>query len=1527
MAIGIITLVTGTVEAVDTNGNTRTLSVGDGISNNETVRTLSGASVAITMDSGQVVTLGGNQTLVFNQELLDEMNAGTAQPAVPVAVEESTDDDIEAIQAALLAGEDISELEATAAGPTAGGADSEGSSFVILDRSGQRTTPDAGFNTDPISVAFDPAAPEDPFLEDEAVVETLPAVSVSGSSELEGGTGFRFKQALQFEGEGEQEPNYLSYTFTLSEPSDVPVDVTFDIVEGTAGPTDVALSTGNVVTFAPGETSITIGIPIVGDLLLENNETVDLIITDVTNATVDVEEATSTIIDDDSAQISLYSYPQQTAEEDEADVYYYLYLEGGEIDAGQTVTVDVTVGGTATQGGDIESVSAALQAAADGTAGVSFDGTTLTFDSDFSGFLQWNAQVLNDTLAEDSETVTVTLSNVVSSVGPVTLGNAGVETIITDVDNNVTLDLTVDVDAISEEGEETATYTLSTGGFPLSAVNTVTVAVIVGGDATGNADYQDTILAALADSLPPGVTLDGNVLTFGPTYDGSDIVFSVDAIDDSLLDDGELITVDLATPTITYGTVDAVGDTEVEITDVDDSVVFSIVDTQDSISEEAEETNEYTLSVEGFPLHTGNEATVLVTVGGTAGASDYTPAVLTALAAALPLGVALAGNTLVFSDVYDGSDITFDISAINDQLLDNNETITVDLSAPTVTNGVASIGDGDTDVIITDLDQELVWDSVGSEPVLEEGNDSLSFQVKLAGGPLTAGQSTSVDIAFGGDADAGIDYVDIDGTLTSLDSLSGIGWDGTTLTIDDAFGPFNSLTIFLAAAPIDDSTPEGLESVTMTLSNPQIVNGTVSILNAVAESGIYDLDNAVTFDLSVDVEAISEEAEETATYTLSTSGMPLNVGNSATATLQLGGDALNASDYTAMYAALDAALPTGVTRSGDVLTFTSDYDGSDITWNVSAIDDSAVEGVEDITLDIISSTIAHGTVSHTGDTDVDIRDHDIEAEGDSVIVDEDDLSNGTDQSDNTIVPATISLLIAGGLSSVTFAGQEVVVNGDIAPQTLTMADGNKIHIVEYDAIAGTIDVNYELVDNTLDHNVQGEDTVGASYPVVITDIDGDFVSVDLDVTIVDDVPEVVCVQHGLMTGATPSMSGELVFNFGADGPHAIDPIALDMLGVHPFTLETSQTSEGATLVGSIDGVDVFSLTVNVDGTYDFNLIEEQVTTTETLFIGLIDSGSYPGSYVITEQDGIPLQNVITISGDDPTDSVNVSGAGIGINNNHINVDDPMYISWAQDITSTELTFSRWDANNQPGGRSDVIESVDFIVMKDGVPIATGILQPNTVPSGNITFTIDDTFNFTTGGITGTFDQIIISSHDHPGVNNSNEKVDLISIQSEQTTLVADIDLSFTVTGKDGDDDTVTTQLDIDVNADGNVQLGFDLEYDGGPLSIAGSDGYDTLMVEGDVNFEDDKSTFVNIEEISMINDTDDSIVLTTEDVLGNNGSVPILITGDEDDSVTLIGNWAPNAALPDVIGFVGYSDNGANLYIQTGITVTTDTEA
>ena len=145
------------------------------------------------------------------------------------------------------------------------------------------------------------------------------------------------------------------------------------------------------------------------------------------------------------------------------------------------------------------------------------------------------------------------------------------------------------------------------------------------GSATGGTDYTPALLASLAAVLPAGVTLVGSTLTFTSAYSGNPIVFSVAVANDDVVEGPETIIATLSNQTIVEGTasIGTASDT-VTITEIDQAISFSIAASPDSISEEAAGVATFTLSMSGFPLNTGNTATVDLAASGTATGGDST---------------------------------------------------------------------------------------------------------------------------------------------------------------------------------------------------------------------------------------------------------------------------------------------------------------------------------------------------------------------------------------------------------------------------------------------------------------------------------------------------------------------------------------------------------------------------------------------------------------------------------------------------------------------------------------------------------------------------------------------------------------------------------------------------------------------------------------------------------------------------------------------------------------------------------------
>lgn len=99
----------------------------------------------------------------------------------------------------------------------------------------------------------------------------------------------------------------LTFTLALSNAVPTPVTITYATRDGTAttADTDYEAALGSV-TIAPGATSATVVVNVIGDTRQESDETFSLLVTSATNATIARPAAVGTILDDESAyQIDL----------------------------------------------------------------------------------------------------------------------------------------------------------------------------------------------------------------------------------------------------------------------------------------------------------------------------------------------------------------------------------------------------------------------------------------------------------------------------------------------------------------------------------------------------------------------------------------------------------------------------------------------------------------------------------------------------------------------------------------------------------------------------------------------------------------------------------------------------------------------------------------------------------------------------------------------------------------------------------------------------------------------------------------------------------------------------------------------------------------------------------------------------------------------------------------------------------------------------------------------------------------------
>ena len=182
---------------------------------------------------------------------------------------------------------------------------------------------------------------------------------------------------------------------SLDRKSKCTVTVGYAASDGTATAGEDYTAASGTLTFSPGSTTQNFIVLITNDDLLEGDETVTLTLADANKATLGLDEATLTILDDEppiTPTVTVgFSSPTYSVREDVGSATITVTLDTA---SNNTITVDyATTGGGATAGSDYTAIS--------GTLTFAPKVTTQTF----------TVPITDDTLAESAETVALTLSN------------------------------------------------------------------------------------------------------------------------------------------------------------------------------------------------------------------------------------------------------------------------------------------------------------------------------------------------------------------------------------------------------------------------------------------------------------------------------------------------------------------------------------------------------------------------------------------------------------------------------------------------------------------------------------------------------------------------------------------------------------------------------------------------------------------------------------------------------------------------------------------------------------------------------------------------------------------------------------------------------------------------------------------------------------------------------------------------------------------------------------------------------------
>lgn len=384
---------------------------------------------------------------------------------------------------------------------------------------------------------------------------------------------------------------------------------------------DFSLANGTL-TFNNNEQTKDIVLSIINDTIPETNESVTVFLRNPTAATLGSQTSFTYFIDDDDTPpvLPLVGFAQTAGNAAESTAGTQEIAVSLSTAVGSPVSVDFTLGGTATGGSDF----------ALGTGTVTFaPGETVRLIP----------LVINDDASvEADETVTLTLTNPVGAA----IGTQGKHTFTINDDDLPVVSIAATDASASETGPDPGVFTISRTGATTSELS---VSLSRSGTAANSTDYASISSASTFTlSIPAGQS--SATITISPVNDSSNEVTET-----------VVLTVDASTGIYTLGTPSAA---TVTISDNDRSTV-TISATDGIASESAGNTGTFTIN---RTAPTSGTLAVSFTVSGTASSgTDYT---------ALTSPFTFAANEV---------SRTFTITPVNDLITEGTETVLVQLSA------------------------------------------------------------------------------------------------------------------------------------------------------------------------------------------------------------------------------------------------------------------------------------------------------------------------------------------------------------------------------------------------------------------------------------------------------------------------------------------------------------------------------------------------------------------------------------------------------------------------------------------------------------------------------------------------------------------------------------------------------------------------------------------------------------------------------------------------------------------------------
>ena len=545
-----------------------------------------------------------------------------------------------------------------------------------------------------------------------------------------------------------------------------------------------------------------------------------------------------------------------------------------------TLTVNLSVSGTATEGTDFSTITRQIIILAGSTSGsVSFT-------------------PINDNISDVDETVSISIASL-SGGDSVSLTTASASVTITDDETVPSISLTASASTIAENSGSNITLTATSS---IISSSNIIVSLASSGTATSGSDYS----AISSITIPAGSTT--ATATFTPT-------------DDSFYDGGnETAIFDISSVSGGSATENGTQQVTLTITDNESAPTVTLTSSTNSIAENGAGTVTLTATLSG---RTYENTVVVLGFTGTASNSDY-------------LGLT---SIIIPSGDLTGTE---NLSIVNDTIFETNETIIVDISSVSG-GGTTENGTQQQTITVTNDDSAPTLTLTSSSSSIDENGSAFTLTGTLSNptyqtvtvGILASGTATlNTDYTLSATTFT-ISAENTTGSVTATPSNDSTFEGDETIIIDVSTVSGGSATEngtqqLTIALKEDDAGPE-LSINDVTTSNESAANSTFTITTSTTSASNMTVDYATSNGTAI-AGSDYTAANGTATITAGQSSTTINVAILA--------DTLDEANETVTITLSNPTLAT-ITDSTGTLTITDDDTAPSISiGNVTAAENT-----------------------------------------------------------------------------------------------------------------------------------------------------------------------------------------------------------------------------------------------------------------------------------------------------------------------------------------------------------------------------------------------------------------------------------------------------------------------------------------------------------------------------------------------------------------------------------------------------------